>query len=490
MPIIEKTVNLDDYYNSITSDKIVVNDVGYYSSEGRAHLEHALMTVYNGDTIIMAPSCDCGNLTGGYRLGDKCPTCGTRVSDPSDRSDPIIWLRKLDDMPGFMNPHFWLMLRSAMHKRIDCLRWISDTNYNPPNKKPNWLTTMAKTLPNFTRSYEYLVNNIDHIFNFMLNNAAFKTPEKRELVESIRELYYENIDDMYMDHIPIVHRKFFVVDHTPKGKYTDVSLPDVMNIVLAFTMAANKPSISDNQKNVVTGRVISMLADLYKHITTQNIGGKPGMFRKHVYGSRSHFTFRSVITSISGPHDYDEVHVPWSIGVTAYRPHLLNIMVKRMGYTYKNASLALFYAVNNYDKDVEFALNELIRLSRDGKLPIITHRNPTLHQGSALKVWITKFKSNPQDLTLSLSNLIVKLPNGDFDGDELNNIMLLDHMMADAAETLSPIFSVPSKQDPGEVGGLVSLPKTTVATIANYLNKEPQTTGEVTLDILPVEVEV
>lgn len=487
MPIQQSFINIDEYFNSINSDKIIVNDIEFSSAEGKSNLDYALTTVYNGDTMVMAPSCDCGYLTAGYMLGEVCPVCGHKVTDPYDRSDPIVWLKKFDNMPKFISPHFWLMMKTIMYKNIDCLRWISDPQYNPVNKVPPWLIGMSKTLPDFERSYTYLVNNIETILSYMVNNKSFKQSNKQETVDGFHKLFTENKDKIFSDYLPIIHKRFVVVDHTSKGKYTDVSMSDLMDIVLTYTLTANNSHATFNKKSSVTGRVISMLSDLYSYIFKNNMGGKYGMFRKHIYGSRVHFTFRAVVTSISGMHRYDEIHVPWSIGVTAYRPHLLNILVKQMGYTYKKASHLLFTSVHNYDEDIEIALNTLIGNSANGKLPVIIQRNPSLLPGSAIKCYIPKFKKDTTDLTISMSNLVVTLGNGDYDGDEYNVVLLLDNNMDELSNRLMPAFSVPSTSTPGEVGGLVTLPKPTIATLANYLKSDSDEAPMVNLDINPVE---
>ena len=488
IPVFQKFNNLDAKLRATGADTLVLNDVGYYSTDDRNHIEYALMTVYNGDTMSMAPACDCGALTGGYRIGVTCKKCGSRVSDPHERIDPVIWFRKLDGMEKFMSPHTWLMLRSIMHNRIDCMRWLSDTSYNPPNKVPSWLITMSKTLPNFERSYNYMLAHIDDILNFMLNNSAIKTTNKVETIQALQHLLHTRKEALFSDMLPLVNKKLFVVEKTAKGKFTDVSLTNLMNIVLTFVKAANTPAISDVQKSNVTARVISMLADLYKWIAASNLAGKYGAFRKHVYGGRSHFTFRAVIISIAGPHEYNEIHAPWSIGVTAYRPFLLNILVNKWNMSYKKASQLLFYATSNYVQIVDNALEALIKESKAGKLPVIIHRNPTQHQGSALLVWITKFKRDVNDITISLSNLVAKLPNADFDGDEMSCTILYDNMMTEMASVLDPIYSVPSQDSVGEISGLVSLPKTTVATLANYLSKN-DTESFMNLDIASVRIE-
>lgn len=49
---------------------------------------------------------------------------------------------------------------------------------------------------------------------------------------------------------------------------------------------------------------------------------------------------------------------------------------------------------------------------------------PSLHQGSAQRVFIRKFKTDPMDYTISMSILITAAANADFDGDKLLSAIL------------------------------------------------------------------
>jgi len=411
--VYQKLKNLDSYYKECTGDKIILNDVKYFSLEEREKINNALMTVYDSSSISMVPSCDCGLRKGGYLLGRVCSACSTTVRDIGDKTDPLLWLHALDDMPNFISPHFWIMMKNVMGKRIDGMRWLSDTSYNPPVGVFDFLIAMKNSIPGFERSYPYLVNNIETILIYMQNHSAFKIPNKKLLLDGIIDLYRRDKKIIFSYHLPIVNKKLFVMENTSKGKYTSLGIADVMDTVLQFVRTVNDPKLTLNKRSNAMARIISDLANLYQYYYKEYLSRKPGVYRKHIYGGRSHFTFRAVITSIPGPHHYDEVHVPWSIGVTVFRPHLLNLLIKE-GLTPKKASRLLFNAVNNYDPLIEKVLNLLITNSKTpGRIPLIVQRNPSLLIGSAQKLNITRFKTDITDLTLSISILITAAMNAD-----------------------------------------------------------------------------
>ena len=120
--------------------------------EDREKINRALITVYDDNTISLIPSCDCGETKGAYLLHMKCDKCSTTVRNPHDKTDPLIWLHKLDEMPKFISPHFWLMMRNVMGKKIDAMRWLSDTSYNPPDV-PDFLKIIQASFEGYLLKY-------------------------------------------------------------------------------------------------------------------------------------------------------------------------------------------------------------------------------------------------------------------------------------------------------------------------------------------------
>ncbi len=336
-------------------------------------INRALITVYDDNTISLIPSCDCGELRGGYLLGKHCEKCSTTVKSMQDKTDPLIWLHALDGMPKFLAPHFWLMMKTVMGKKIDCMRWIGDTSYNPPDI-PEFLIAMKNVLFEFERSYKYLTNNIHNILIFLQNHSSFKTPRKSEIILGLIDLYEKEKDVIYSRYLPMVNKKLFIMENTTKGKYANLGIADVIDTTLQFIKTVNDQKLTENKKSNCMARTISDLAGIYGYYNKEYLSSKTGIFRKHIYGARAHFTFRAVIVAITGPHSYKGIHVPWSIGVTSFRPHLLNLLCKE-GFTYKDASRLLFKCVNVYDELVAKLLDKLITDSGPDGIPVIVQRN-------------------------------------------------------------------------------------------------------------------
>ena len=77
MSIKQKLISLDDFYNSVTIDKVLLNDHSIYNDRSSRQVFDSLMSEYEGDTINILPKCKCGHLHGEYYEGVRCTRCGT-----------------------------------------------------------------------------------------------------------------------------------------------------------------------------------------------------------------------------------------------------------------------------------------------------------------------------------------------------------------------------------------------------------------------------
>jgi DNA-directed RNA polymerase beta' subunit len=409
MPIVQDFKNLDEYFHT-TSRKLLLNNFSHLETDPN-ELIKLLYTKYE-EEITLIPQCECGYYKGAYLLGKTCPRCGTTVIKTFDEIKPILWVEKFKEDLPFLNTHFWTELRYLLNRKLDCVRWLSDTNYNPPGIPP-FMHTIKELIGG--RGYKNMINNIDKILLYIKNNSAFKASEKDKKATRLLELYRKNKDKLFSRFLPMINKRLFVMEVTNKGNYSNKALANVIDIALYAIKLANTDSNSKKVENG-TAALISKTSDLFNKYVKDMLAGKKGMVRKHIYGSRSHFTFRAVITSMPTAYDYDELWIPWSIGVTAFRPHLLNKLMKR-GYSYKEASKLLFNAVNKYYPIIDELLQELIKESPYKGVPILFNRNPSLASGSLQLEYITRFKTDVRDRTISLNMLVAKSYNADFDGD-------------------------------------------------------------------------
>ena len=423
MGVIQKFLSMDKYFKSTQGEKIIINDLNYFSLEHANIINQAIMTIYqNTDVMSTIPTCDCGKLRGRYNKGLVCEYCGTMCSEIQDKTEPILWLRTLrDDLP-FINPGFWLVLRNIMEsKQVDWLRWLSDRSYNPAGVSVKPYVLNIKEMIG-ERSYKSVIANIPAIIDYLKDDPKFKDEDKQLALSQLKEIYLRDNKNMFSTYLPIINKRMFVMENTNKGRFVNFTSSDIIDITKAWIKSSNDAKVHPYDPNkydkaaAATGTIVSKLADLAKAYIDKYLVKKDGIFRKHVYGARSHFTFRCVIVSRAGRHMLDELELPWCIGPTAFRPHLMNKLVKR-GYTYKQASRMLFDAVNRYDPLIYELMNELITDCDEKGIPIMVLRNPSLFQSSTLLLYATTFKSDPADKTMAISQLVCDTMNADFDGD-------------------------------------------------------------------------
>lgn len=227
-----------------------------------------------------------------------------------------------------------------------------------------------------------------------------------------------------------------------------------------------KSSVKQNR----VSKALFKLIDFYVDYIKKQISKKEGILRKHVYATRVHFSFRTVITSIEGEHRHDDIYIPWFIAIGVFRPHLVNKMLK-MGFDYNHALGYINSKARTHDILIETIFNELLSEAPGGRgVVALLNRNPSLAQGSIQKVFIAKIKTDVTDNTISLSVLCLPAFAGDLDGDALNGALVLDEYTSDQFEGLAHYNTITSQTVPYGFSGSLSMPKTVVANMNGFYN--------------------
>jgi len=409
MPVTLTFKNMENLFHE-TSNKIIINDLPITAIKD---LVDHLFIKYNNE-LSLIPKCKCGRLKGNYLKGEYCNACSTYVEDRFNELKPFIWVKELKDGLPFLSPYIWGTFNTIMGKE-NAMRWLSDPTYNPPKPQPFWHTIKALI---GGRGYTNVINNLTTILEFLKGQSKFKIPEKQLLIDSLLDQIKHNPNDIFSQYLPLFNNNFFIVEKSNKDRYTSSVLGDIINVATLALNTINAPKVTDKRLEITTAKIISHVSDLFSKYVKDNLAGKKKLIRKHIYGTRAHFTARAVISAISGKHQYDELHIPWSIAIPLFRPHLINLLVKR-GYTYRDASDKIFKASTTFDNELHQLLTTFISNRPDKGVPCLFHRNPSLLSHSSLFLRITKIKEDTGDNTISLSTLVVKGPNSDFDGESV-----------------------------------------------------------------------
>jgi hypothetical protein len=473
MPVVLELSSFDDIYQRVDNEKIIINDVDIFNQEVKEQLDLMILKNYSDDNLSVMPSCSCGEMKGGYYIGEVCSKCNTYVSSTIDDSlSFLVWVRRPEEVEKFISPlvmAFLLERYKISRPTVRLVEYMILPHYKVDKKHQ---TKNIEMLDKFNfllaqkgikRGYNSFVQNFFDVIDILEENFV----KKKQIPEyNFKEFLMRNKDKIFSEYMPFPNRVIFSMESNELGKFIDKSLINPLNSIRRLTGidVYSKPS-STKQKKVATSLID--LATFYKAYTGKAIFSKPGLIRQHISSTRNYFTARAVAVSIGGQHKYDEIYIPWSIGCTLFRPHILNRLYKR-GYSYKKAINFLQYHNKIYNPILDEIFEEIISSSFGG-IDAFLNRNPSLHRGSIQRVKIVKIKTDPYDTTFSISYLIAPNFNLDYDGDEVNLTLALTKNVKDNMDNFEPHHSLLSLSGPDEFSNAIKFPKTIVSTLTNWL---------------------
>jgi len=537
MAVILANSNMDNVYRELNSQRTLtlLNDVEIHTKEDRDNILQSLYTKYTENSIDGIPSCDCGYRKGTYLLDTMCTICDSMVVSPFLKIESTLWLKTLPHVSKFINPVFWRKVDRAIGtirtnakqgrrtNIIPFMLWLSNPSFkvhNYPSEievtligKPITITNSnihllpgsivngvrlnkdvdvtgyinkeiyINGLEGFQRNYNYMIDNLDRILKKISITSKYR-PKSKTLTSLMLE-YINNKDEICSNYLPIISNKLFVMEKTSTANYVDMKLGDLTNVVLNYIRAIHKEyrdekSFISNNLNV-TAIIMSKLSENIDEYINSYIASHDGIGRKHIYGSRNMFIFRFVITPIHGPSRYNEIRVPWSTGLVTYKLHLYNKMendeeVKRLGWTGRKILDVLDKHVKTYHPIIHRLLNEMLAETPDGYgISVGSLRNPGLLPGSLQSKFITTFKTDVTDETVSISILACASDNSDFDGDQNAYFATLDNQVANEMGTLDLSHSVPEYGEPYVISGRINLPAPTVEILSKWIEHNERT---------------
>lgn len=536
MSVYQKLINLDQVFRQLEKPPIIINDVQTSTEEEKAELNSKIYTLYDSGVMNTVAKCECGKLYGDYNLGVRCNVCDTEVTSPLYQNlEPLLWVRAPEGVAKLMNPHVWFILNKTFTiSNFSLIRYLCETSYNPPR---DFKEVRALESTGIKRGYNYFVENFHAIIKTLSELKTFTKSPKVENVALVLRMLNEFPDCIFCNYLPLPNRVLLVIEDTNVGRYVDnvyigvidaiqmiagidtirtkskkskkeekhtmISMNEIIgpideNVELINLSAEDKQAspgyLLDNaglsKKENRTVKMLHALAVFHNNYYRNNLGGKPGLMRKHIFSSRSNFSCRAVITSMTEPHAYNELHIPWTLAVGTLRYHILNKLVKR-GF---KANQALEF-INSYarvyhplmSKIFDELIYESVSFNPDSKqiergIVVTLCRNPSLGRGSILRLRITKVIENPESWSLRLSILSVISLNADFDGDAVGLQFMLDEKMADGVNALAPHYNVFDIDKPRNLSNVMSIPKPVIANINNWYYQEVPATNTALMD--------
>ena len=493
MPVVLRLKNFDSIYHTLTSDKILVNGIDIFNTETKEMLDQLIIKNYSEDNLSIIPSCHCGELKGTYYVGDVCSHCGTTVtSSVDDNISFLLWMQQAQEVERFISPVILAILlnRYKITKpNVPLIKYIMLPNYVIDKKQQKKNLGLLEKLDfllqsnGIKRGYNSFVQNFYKIIS-ILDQEFVK--EKITEKAAFQQWLLSNEDKIFSQFLPFPNKIMFAMDSNELGKFIDKSLLNPINVIRRLTGIDlyTKPA---HIKQTKVAKSLLDLAEFYQGYMKTTFFSKPGLIRQHISSTRSHFTGRAVITSIPGPHDYDEIWLPWSLSCSLFREHILNRLYAR-NYSYKQAINFLQYHNKIYHPVLDEIFQEIIKAAStntgmkdgttyedfirpyEGGIKAFLNRNPSLHRGSIQTVRITKIKTNLNDNTFSVSYLIGPSFNMDYDGDELNLTLPLTEKVYRNMDNFEPHHNLLSLSGVNEFTSNIKFPKTIVSTLANWYN--------------------
>ena len=465
---------------------VIINDVPAFSETDKDKLNRIIFTTFSGDLLSNIPACDCGKTSGEYNMHVMCRTCNTPVQQLFDQDlIPLTWIRSPEGVAKLMNPLVWTMLKNSFTiSSFNIIHWLCDTTYHPTTNPPPVLSKVREILINgvpIERGYNYFVTNFEKIITELMELKYFRTAQKnpRQQMRVLRKLLEHQRSRIFSDYLPIPHRSLLVVEENNLGVYVDpitTGAIDAIQTLAGIDTGFHVYSLRTRENRTV--KTIDQLADFYEATYKDTLSRKEGIFRKHVFATRSHFSFRAVITSITDAHNYDEIYIPWGVATAVLRIHLMNKLTK-LGYTPNEGIAFINEHAQKYDPLLDRLFDEIIQESPNGRgISCLLNRNPSLARGSIQHVYITKVKKDPAIPTVSISILIVRGLNADFDGDATQFSIAVDQKVEKELKYLAPHMSAFGMNSPRVVSDNLAMPKPVVSTIANWLDNIDATPDE------------
>jgi len=373
LPVYQRLVDFNEVFQCLSEPPIIINDVSNGSAEDRDGIRDLITTRYTDDMITLLPSCRCGSIKGEFSIGVKCSICNTLVKSSFENSiEPTIWFRKPTGVEKLISPIIWIMLKNKFKKPgFNIIQWLTDRTYNPTVRQPKVLSKIMET--GIKRGYNNFVEHFDDIIAILYSIKDFQGRKGEH--DYLQDLLRDNRHLVFSDYIPLPNKTLLIVEKTNLGVYVDTNIVDAVDAIeMLVSIDRNFHDQSQHVKENRTAKALAKLSEFYEKFYRTSLQPKTGQFRRHIFASRTNSSFRAVISSLTDTHRYDEIHVPWGIGLTAFRPHLLNKLLK-LGMELNSAIGLLLGHVEKYHPLLDRILQELIQESPNQSIAVLLQRN-------------------------------------------------------------------------------------------------------------------
>lgn len=430
-------LNFDDMYAMNRDDAIVLNTIDFSEPGYSKRLSENVFS--RSSDLDFIARCECEHLQGNYYIGDICPKCKTEVTLDMEAASGHLrhraWISCPKEIHGWLNPVVYMMLTRWLSygKRIRTTNTNARGEVTNKGKKRHGnyiddiLDVTSPILPELEgivtgKGFNYFFENFDYLMDYFLYHH--KQTANKKSRDLIAYMLRDNRHKLFCRYLPILASALHPIVMSEgtsdnRRRYVDKNCQWVLSAAETLSYLEYSPRRNKKPKEIESATYSAYqnhMAYVFD-ISSKQLSQKRSLPRMHIFGSRLHLSFRGVIVPIIGPHEMDEIQIPWMIAVNLLKLHLIGRLMRRYGMTMGQAYNRQQAALQKFDPLINQLMNEFIAECPYKGLPCILNRNPSIRAGSLQLLFITSIKTDPHDETISVSSLILPLPNGDYDGD-------------------------------------------------------------------------
>jgi len=407
MYVLPKILNLDDMF-ARTSNTTVFNELMFDHTPEQ--IIDILCDVSNDKTDTVA-TCDCDDglgKVGNYYEGMVCPRCKsvcTASLFSIIKNDT--WLEIPKSIKKVLHPHVYTMLS----------KWAGKNSKNLLHMD-TILDLKAELDPKISphilgQGFNYFYDNFDSIINYFAHIHA-----KKDVTPVMLKFLQDNSANLWCTKLPTISK---ILQPVTKAndfvRYVDTDIKNLIKAILnlngvLLSEKMMKFSVDHVERNFFP--VYSAFISYVQSISANKLAKKPSLLRKHIFGARMDCTGRSVAIPIVVNHECEDVYLPWKLGISIYKYHILSMLVNRYNYKEADAYNKISEAMNIYDHEIDIIMQTLIAECPYKGLPILMNRNPSLKIAAIQKLYVTKIKP-----------CMTKVPTPVLDDDvDINNVKI------------------------------------------------------------------
>lgn len=356
-------------------------------------------------------------IRGRINQGMICPVCNSEVREVPENFGMFAWMRLRNPNDKYIHPLMYQKIASLIGaKKLKDIITYKRTQDIDGNSMPY---EFDPSHPYENVGMIYFKEHFDEIINFFYANKATKRDQYLDIMN--------NRDKVFTSCIPAYTIKLRPIDQDGRSLYHEDS-NSMFNIMNTNVTCLNKREIGlQTNIEVVEAQLLHIqmtYEKLYKYILNI-LTGKKGNIRQ-LFAGRYNFTGRCVITP-NNKLQIDEVKMPYKTLLVYLEPRIINVLVKT-GYSYEAAAEKVYRAKLKADPYIADIINSFIKQHPSGRgIPVMINRNPSLKLGNLLQVFCVEMNENlDDDYTMSTSERILALIDGDYDGDAINNMLIIN----------------------------------------------------------------